>query len=253
MDAVSPILIERAQEPQGLRNMVVVSLVVHAVVATLIVVSPRPSLQAPPSTVMTISLSAGQVNSGGLTPMSGRAAEAARPDEKPTPVAAPAPKPAEMVMPTSKAKAPPKVTQKKAPDDAKGKLVPKAAEASRGDARVDTGLKTTGFGLSTGGGGGTSGYLDVQNFCCPDYLATMIQLIQRNWNGRQSTPGSTLMKFTIQRDGRLTDVELERSSGYFALDQTAQRSLLVTRQLPPLPGAFPEPSLTVHLTFQYER
>ena len=32
MDAVSPILIERAQEPQGLRNMVVVSLVVHAVV-----------------------------------------------------------------------------------------------------------------------------------------------------------------------------------------------------------------------------
>ena len=107
--------------------MVVVSLVVHAVVATLIVVSPRPSLQAPPSTVMTISLSAGQVNSGGLTPMSGRAAEAARPDEKPTPVAAPAPKPAEMVMPTSKAKAPPKVTQKKAPDDAKGKLVPKAA------------------------------------------------------------------------------------------------------------------------------
>ena len=61
------------------------------------------------------------------------------------------------------------------------------------------------------------------------------------------------MKFTIQRDGRLTNVELERSSGYFALDQTAQRSLLVTRQLPPLPGAFPEPTLTVHLTFQYER
>jgi TonB family protein len=253
MDAVSPILIERAQEPQGLRNMVIVSLVIHAIVAAVIVVSPRPALEAPPSTVMTISLSAGQVNTGGLTNMAGRAAEAARPDEKPTPVAAPAPRPEEMVLPTSKAKAPPKVTQKKSPDDAKSKVVPKAVEASRGDARVDTGLKTTGFGLSMGGGGGTSGYLDVQNFCCPDYLATMIQLIQRNWNGRQNTPGATLMKFTIQRDGRLTDVELERSSGYFALDQTAQRSLLVTRQLPPLPGAFPEPTLTVHLTFQYER
>jgi TonB family protein len=253
MDAVSPILIERAREPQGLRNMFVVSLVIHAVVAVALVVSPRPSLEAPPSTVMTISLSAGQVNTGGLTPMAGRAAEAAKPDEKPTPVAAPAPKPAEMVMPTSKAKVPPRVTQKKAPDDAKSKVVPKATEATRGDARVETGLKTTGFGLSMGGGGGTSGYLDVQNFCCPDYLATMIQLIQKNWNGRQSTPGATLIKFTIQRDGRLTDVELERSSGYFALDQTAQRSLLVTRQLPPLPGAFPEPTLTVHLTFQYER
>jgi len=253
MDAVSPILIERAREPQGLRNMFVVSLVIHAVVAVALVVSPRPSLETRPSTVMTISLSAGQVNTGGLTPMAGRAAEAAKPDEKPTPVAAPAPKPAEMVMPTSKAKVPPRVTQKKAPDDAKSKVVPKATEATRGDARVETGLKTTGFGLSMGGGGGTSGYLDVQNFCCPDYLATMIQLIQKNWNGRQNTPGATLMKFTIQRDGRLTDVELERSSGYFALDQTAQRSLLVTRQLPPLPGAFPEPTLTVHLTFQYER
>jgi len=253
MDAVSPILIERAQEPQGLRNMFIVSLMIHAVVAVAIVVSPRPSLEAPPPTVMTISLSAGQVNTGGMTPMAGRAAEAARPDEKVTPTAAPAPKPAEMVLPTSKAKAPPKVTQKKAPDDAKSRVVAKAAEASRGDARVDTGLKTTGFGLSMGGGGGTSGYLDVQNFCCPEYLATMIQLIQQNWNGRQGTPGATLMKFTIQRDGRLTNIELERSSGYFALDQTAQRSLLVTRQLPPLPGAFSEPTLTVHLTFQYER
>ena len=155
MDAVSPILIERAQEPQGLRNMVVVSLVVHAVVRrSSISWSPRPSFEAPPTTVMTISLSAGQVNSGGMTPMAGRAAEAATPDEKPAPVAPPAPKPAEMVLPTSKAKTPPKATQKKAPDDAKSKVVPKAAEASRGDARVDTGLKTTGFGLSTGGGGG---------------------------------------------------------------------------------------------------
>ena len=140
MDAVSPILIERAQAPQGLRNMVAVSLVVHALVAVAIVVAPRPSFETPPTTVMTISLSSGRVNSGGLTSMSGRAAEAPKPDEKPTPAAAPAPKPAEMVLPTSKVKTPPKATQKKAPDDAKSKVVPKAAEASRGDARVDTGL-----------------------------------------------------------------------------------------------------------------
>jgi periplasmic protein TonB len=253
MDAVSPILIERAQEPQGLRNMFIVSLVIHAIVAAAIVVSPRPSLEAPPTAVMTISLSAGQVNTGGMTPMAGRAAEAAKPEEKPTPAAAPAPKPAEMVMPTSKAKAPPKVTQRKAPDDAKSRVVPRAAEATRGDARVDTGLKTTGFGLSMGGGGGTSGYLDVQNFCCPEYLATMIQLIQQKWKSSQGTTGKTLMKFTIQRDGRLTNIEVEQSSGYFALDQAAQRSLLLTRQLPPLPGAFPEATLTVHLTFEPER
>jgi TonB family protein len=48
-------------------------------------------------------------------------------------------------------------------------------------------------------------------------------------------------------------VQLEQSSGYFALDQAAQRALLSTRQLPPLPAQFPETTLTVHLNFSYER
>jgi hypothetical protein len=48
-------------------------------------------------------------------------------------------------------------------------------------------------------------------------------------------------------------VELEKSSGYAALDLTAQRALLLTKQLPPLPAAFTEPSLTVHLYFDYQR
>ena len=57
---------------------------------------------------------------------------------------------------------------------------------------------------------------------------------------KQQVAGDTLVKFTIQRDGRSTNVELEKSSGYFALDLTAQRALLVTRQLPPLPAQFTE-------------
>jgi TonB family protein len=81
----------------------------------------------------------------------------------------------------------------------------------------------------------------------------MIQLIQRNWNSRQQVQGETLMKYVIQRDGRLTDIEVERSSGYFALDQNSQRALLLTRQLPPLPPQFTEATLTVHLIFRYER
>ena len=250
MDAVTPILVGRAREPQGLRNMLMLSIVIHTAVAVVIVISPRPSLDAPPATVMSISL--GGVpgpRSGGMTPMAGRAAEAVKAAEKPAPVAPPAPKPAEMALPTKLAKTPPKPTQKTAPDDARGRTAAKAAEATQGDARVETASKTTGFGLSTGGGG-TSGYLDVQNFCCPEYLATMIQLIQQNWNGRQNVQGATMIKFTIQRDGRLTGIELEKTSGYFALDQSAQRSLLVTRQLPPLPGAFSQPTLTVHLNFQ---
>jgi TonB family protein len=108
-------------------------------------------------------------------------------------------------------------------------------------------------GLSTGGGGGAGGYLDVQNFCCPDYLATMLQLIQKNWNSRQEVNGETIVKFQIQRDGRVTEIELEKSSGYAGLDLTAQRALFLTQRVLPLPSAFPDDHLTVHLRFPYQR
>jgi len=108
-------------------------------------------------------------------------------------------------------------------------------------------------GLSTGGGMGSGSYLDVKNFCCPDYLVTMIQVIRGNWSARQQVAGETMVVFRIQRDGRLTDIEVERSSGYPALDLTAQRALFVTQRLPSLPPAFPDDHLTVHLRFEYRR
>jgi len=103
------------------------------------------------------------------------------------------------------------------------------------------------------GGGGTGGYLDVANFCCPDYLATMVDLITRNWNSKQGAVGTTLMTFVIERDGRITNVRVERSSGNQALDYYSQRSLALTRQLPPLPGPYGGDRLTVHLNFDYVR
>jgi hypothetical protein len=38
-----------------------------------------------------------------------------------------------------------------------------------------------------------------------------------------------------------------------ALDLTAHRAILTTRQLPPLPAQFQDKSLTVHLRFNYQR
>ena len=109
-----------------------------------------------------------------------------------------------------------------------------------------------GFGLASGGGG-SGGYLDTANFCCPEYISTMLDLIRRNWDAKQQAAGTTLVKYTIQRDGTLSGIEIEKSSGYQALDFMANRAMLLTRKLPPLPAAFNEPSLTVHLTFEYQR
>jgi TonB family protein len=118
---------------------------------------------------------------------------------------------------------------------------------------AETGARGQGFGLSTGGGGGSGSSLDVANFCCPDYIVLMIDRIRTNWVRQAEMPGNNVVKFTIQRDGRIVDVELEKSSGYQNLDLSSQRALAVTRSLPPLPAAFPNATLTVHLNFQYQR
>jgi TonB family protein len=93
----------------------------------------------------------------------------------------------------------------------------------------------------------------VGNFCCPEYITTMLELVRRNWDSKQAVEGTTLMKFTIQRDGRLAAIQIERSSGTPALDLLSQRALVLTKQLPPLPAGYPDPTLTVHLRFDYTR
>jgi TonB family protein len=142
---------------------------------------------------------------------------------------------------------------KQAPDEARGRTPTRGAETSAGSAVAFTGARGQGFGLSSGGGPGSGSRLDVADFCCPDYLTAMIERIRMNWDQKQDTIGQAVVRFTIQRDGTLTNVALEQSSGSPILDLAAQRALVLTRQLPPLPSQFPDPTLGVHLTFIYQR
>lgn len=93
--------------------------------------------------------------------------------------------------------------------------------------------------------------MDVAEFCCPEYLDLMVTLIHRNWDSRQGVVGTTTMKFTVARDGAIQAIQLERGSGFLALDNAASRALGLTR-LPPLPAAFPNPTLTIHMRFEYQ-
>jgi protein TonB len=262
LEPTTKILLDRNHDAGGLAGMFTASMTLHVlIVATLILL---PTGWGVPTdadkVVMTISLGgAPGPQAGGMTPMGGRPVQEAVPTpEKPTPqpVRPPAAKPPEMTVPTaaSRPAPPPKPAPqvKSAPDEARGRTPTQGAQVQSGSAIADTGGRGMGFGLSTGGGG-TGGYLDVANFCCPEYLGTMMQLIQRNWNSKQEVAGEAVVKATIQRDGRLTGIEVERSSGYTALDLTAQRALMLTRQIPPLPPAFTEDHLTVHFIFQYQR
>ena len=76
--------------------------------------------------------------------------------------------------------------------------------------------------------------------------------IERVWNKQQQSTGTVMMKYTILRNGSVTDIQVEKSSGNLLLDRESQRALTQAR-LAPLPSAFPDDHLTVHLEFQYER
>ena len=142
----------------------------------------------------------------------------------------------------------------KSPDPSRSRTPVAGPELKTGSARVNTGGAPIPFGgLAQGGGGAGGVQLDVKNFCCPEYLAQMVQRIRQNWNASQGAGGQPIVKFTIRRDGMLTNVELERSSGQELLDLEARRAVIRTERLPSLPREFTESSLTVHLTFDFKR
>jgi TonB family protein len=262
-ETVSDILIDRAQVADGLSRMFIISLTAHGILVAALVFTPakwRVARIPPNVTPMTIVLSGGTgPDTGGMTQISGRPVQVEAPTEaKPTPIAAPAPRAPEMVEPVAKAapKTPAKPVNK--PIDKSTARKPNSGpEIKAGDAKADTGGAAIPFGGLTrpsGGAAANSGaYTDYANFCCPTYLTQMTDLIRRNWNANQGATGEVLLKFTIQRDGTLSNVQVEKSSGNALLDLESQRAMAKTRTLLPLPREFTESTLTVHLTFDYHR
>lgn len=259
-DAVSQALYGRGREPQGLSKMVAISGGLHVALMVLIVFLPASWLSRPPTeprNVMTISLAGSPgPRSGGLTPIGARAVQQVVPEQpKAAPQRPPAAKPPEMVEPINKP-LPARQTPtpvRDAPKEARSRTPTTGTQPRDGKAVTENDSQSNTMGLSTGGAPGTGAQINIGDFCCPDYVSGMLQRIHQNWNSRQSSAGLTTMRFTIQRDGTLTDIQVARSSGNQMLDFLAQRALLALRQLPPLPAAYPNPALTVNLDFEYQR
>jgi len=258
MDVVTQIVTVRGREVDGLQRMLGVSTAAHVVLIAMVALAPGSWLGSrtaeEPKNVMVISLGGPPGPRTGMTTLGGRPVQSIPVDSKQAiqPVRPPAAREPEMIEPK---KAAPKKTEAKVQQDAKdprSRTPTVGEEIRKGSSVADTGARGQGFGLSSGGGG-TGSQLDTANFCCPEYIAMMLDLIRRNWDSKQQSVGLTIVKYTIERDGTLTAVQVEKSSGYATLDLLANRAVLLTRKLPPLPAAFTEPSLTVHLVFEYQR
>ena len=262
---VTDVLRDRMHEPTGLQRMIGVSILVHGALIAWVLFAPNGLFgrtTEAPKQVMTISLAgAGEgPTNGGMTPMASRPVQQAVPAEqipKREAVRPPAAKAPEMTLPTKNTRpttkpSPPAPAVYSAPDGAKGRTPTKGAQVSNGQSLAVTGARGQGFGLSSGGGPGSGSTLDVADFCCPDYIAVMIERIRSAWNSNQGARGVVWVKFKIQRNGALTDVNVDAGSGNALLDTAALRAVLATKSLPPLPSQYSNPTLGVRLNFVYE-
>jgi TonB family protein len=259
-DVVANALNGRGREPQGLQRMIAISIGAHILLTAAIVLVPASWLSRQvevPHDALMISLGgAPGTSNGGMTPIGARPVQKAMQDlPKVTPVRPPAQKTPEMTAPDPTQKAKPKPAQEKvtdAPKEARSKTPTVGQQQQAGRAMADNRSQSNTLGLSTGGGG-TGGQINLANFCCPEYIGEMVNRINQNWNSRQGTPGVSTMKFTIQRDGRITDITVVQSSGYQMLDFLAQRALMAVSPLPPLPQAYTNSTLVINLQFEYQR
>ncbi|MEX2271303.1 MAG: TonB family protein [Vicinamibacterales bacterium] len=134
-----------------------------------------------------------------------------------------------------------------------GRTPIRGAEVREGQARIETGAVTSGTGLSLGGGEqGTGGETNLADFCCPAYMELMLAAINRNWKQNQGATGINTVRFIVERDGRITSVELVKPSGLPLLDRASQVAIMHAK-LPQLPKEFTEPRLILRLNFEYKR
>jgi TonB family protein len=92
---------------------------------------------------------------------------------------------------------------------------------------------------------------DSADFNYSYYVTQMLATIGANWfkpTDQAVTP--PVVFFRIGRDGSISDVRIERSSNVPFVDRAAQRAVLASSPLPPLPADFHEASLGVHLKFE---
>ena len=251
-DAVSAPLV--VDDQRAFSRMMRWSFVVHLIAVVLVFVVPSEwwHSRKPEPIYMHVSL-AGALGpeTTGMTSISGRTVDqVVPPTKRPDPVPVTPPKPAPTNTNTVVKPPEPKPAEPTRPPTP-GRATPATGQQIQtGTARVETGARGNAPGLAQGGGQGGVDAEIAPNFCCPEYIQMMKLLLEREWNKALPGRGTTIMLFTIQRDGTITDVQVQTSSGDPNLDFEAKRAVTSVK-LQPLPAAYTDKSLTVRLRFPY--
>ena len=250
-EAVSDILEIRAVPETGFSRAVTGSIVVHLVgvmalfFAHQYVVSHRP----PQPNLMTITLGGSTgPRSTGMTAASARPVDQVEPQPKHEPVKTASSQSSVMTLPVKSEPKPPPV-DRTLPITSMPKPPTTGAQVRQGTSLAETGSTTEGKGLTVGGSGGSAATLEVKDFCCPEYIQTLLQRIENKWDKNVPGRGFTVLKFTVHRDGSISDISTDATTNDFFENQS--RSALMQARLPPLPPEFKDDHLVIHLRFPY--
>jgi TonB family protein len=82
------------------------------------------------------------------------------------------------------------------------------------------------------------------------YSEMVAAKVRENWQRNQKATGKVKIKFIVQRDGRITNIQVEESGGEL-LDMASMRAVMLTRQVPPIPPELPDKTLTIEVVFEY--
>jgi len=96
--------------------------------------------------------------------------------------------------------------------------------------------------------------LDADDFPFAHYIGRMRRKIASQWRvpqGSQGVDRHCRVYFRVSANGSVSDVIVEESSGLFMFDQAAQRAVVQSAPMPPLPREYREPYLGVHFSFAY--
>ena len=106
----------------------------------------------------------------------------------------------------------------------------------------------TGSRLGTSNFGAAVAGFDNPDFTYDYYVDSMRAQIRQQWV-RPAIGGSVeaMVSFRIQKDGRVIDITISRSSGYNSFDLAAMRAVQAASPLPKLPQSFRHKSLGVNL------
>jgi TonB family protein len=164
-------------------------------------------------------------------------------------------------------------TEKKAAIQKKQSALQKAPEghpaqkdAAEGS-RTGSGVRIGGGGPGTGGTGSGSGaaagsafssQIGLSNFPYTYYLQIIIDKVSGNWFTSLVDPGisgnfQTTVHFKIQKNGQVSDLKIEESSGIRSLDMSALRAVQTSAPFPSLPRAYEDEYLGIYLIFEHSK